>query len=262
MTGGRTRPPFHLPIPPARAHHGRMLRLAPPLLTMLLTLSPAAMGAQAAPGAGQVTIYRCVTANGSVALRDSPCLKGEKQEVRAMQRPLDPVPPPAVAAPTPVPPPPAEPPPTRVVYLTPPRPMYECTTPEGKVYTSDNDDGNPRWVPYGVAYPAWPRVGSSASVSGSVSVGNGHLSFESGDRRPPRPPGSHPPGPGPVILPGGTWVRDTCHPLPQQEVCARLSDRRYEILRRYGSAMSSERRALDLEQRGIDARIANDCRNP
>ena len=71
MTDGRTRSSFHLPIPPARAHHGRMPRLALPLLTMLLTLSPVAMGAQAAPGATQVTIYRCVTANGSVVLRCS-----------------------------------------------------------------------------------------------------------------------------------------------------------------------------------------------
>jgi hypothetical protein len=54
-------------------------------------------------------------------------------------------------------------------------------------------------------------------------------------------------------------VYDECHPLPQQEVCARLSDRRFEIMRRYNSALQSERRQLDLEQRSIDARMANDC---
>jgi hypothetical protein len=59
--------------------------------------------------------------------------------------------------------------------------------------------------------------------------------------------------------PAQTWVRDTCHMLPQQEVCARLSDRRYEIIRRYHSALLSERRQLDLEQRNIEARMANDC---
>lgn len=238
------------------------MHLALPLLLVLLTAVPSAARAQATTGS-QVTIYRCVAANGTVALRDSPCLKGEKQEVRAMQRPQDPPPRPAVAAPVPAPqatPTPA--PPARVVYLSPPKPMYECTTPEGRVYTSDNDDGNPRWVPYGVgyaAYPAWPRA-SGGSVSGSVSVGNGNLSFESGDRRPPRPPGGGGHHHGPVIVPGGAWVRDACHPLPQEEVCARLSDRRYEILRRYGAALPSERRTLDLEQRGIDARLANDCR--
>jgi hypothetical protein len=232
-----------------------------PLLLVLLTAAPSAARAQA-PSAAQVTIYRCVAANGTVALRDSPCLKGEKQEVRAMQRPQDPPARPAAVAPAPAPQAAPEPPSTRVVYLSPPKPMYECTTPEGQTYTSDNDDGNPRWVPYGgvySGYPVYPRSGGS--VSGNVSIGNGNLSFESGDRR-PRPPGGggHHPGPGPVFVPGGAWVRDTCHPLPQEEVCARLSDRRYEILRRYGAALPSERRTLDLEQRGIDARLANDCR--
>lgn len=237
-----------------------MRRVLPLLLIPLMTALPCAARAQAS-GTAQVTIYRCVAANGTVALRDSPCLKGEKQEVRAMQRPQDPPPRPATIAPTPAPKVAPEPPPTRVVYLTPPRPMYECTTPEGRTYTSDNDDGNPRWVPYGIGYPAyptWPR-GSGGSVSGNVSIGNGNLSFESGDRR-PYPPGGGGHRPGPVLLPGGTWVRDTCHPLPQDEVCARLSDRRYDILRRYGAALPSERRTLDLEQRGIDARLANDCR--
>jgi hypothetical protein len=230
-----------------------------PLLIALLPVLPPVAHAQSATGA-QVTIYRCVAANGTVALRDSPCLKGEKQEVRAMQRPQDPPPRPVAAAPAPALPAAQAPPPTRVVYLSPPKPMYECTTPDGQTYTSDNDDGNPRWVSYGgvySGYPVYPRSGGS--VSGNVSIGNGNLSFRSGD--PPRP---HPTGgghhPGPVFVPGGTWVRDTCHPLPQEEVCARLSDRRYEILRRYGAALPSERRTLDLEQRGIDARLANDCR--
>lgn len=232
----------------------------PPLLA-LLAFAPPADGAQAPATAAEVTIYRCIGANGAVTLRDSPCLKGEKQEVRAMQRPRDP--PPAPPAPTPQPaaaPVPA-PPPTRIVYLTPPTPMYECTAPDGEVYTSDTGEGRPRWVSYGggVAYPVWPRSGGS--VSGNLSVGNGNLSFHSGDPRPPRPPGGHP-HPGVVVPLGGTWVRDPCHPLPQQEVCARLSDRRYEILRRYGAALPSERRTLDLEQRGIDARIANDCNRP
>ncbi|WP_334180457.1 DUF4124 domain-containing protein [Pseudoxanthomonas sp.] len=230
-----------------------------PLLIALLPGLPPVAHAQPATSA-QVTIYRCVAANGTIALRDSPCLKGERQEVRAMQRPQDPPRPPAAAAPAPTPLAAPPTPPTRVVYLTPPKPMYECRSPEGQTYTSDNDDGNPRWVPYGIAYPAypsWPRGGGS--VSGSVSIGNGNLSFESGDRRPPRPPGGGHPH-GPVFFPGGTWVRDTCHPLPQDEVCARLSDRRYEILRRYGAALPSDRRTLDLEQRGIDARLANDCR--
>ena len=70
------------------------------LLLALLTAAPSAARAQSATtAAAPVTIYRCVAANGTVALRDSPCLKGEKQEVRAMQRPQDP--PRAPAAPVP-----------------------------------------------------------------------------------------------------------------------------------------------------------------
>ena len=85
----------------------------------------------------------------------------------------------------------------RHVYIQPPQPMYECVSEDGDRYTSDNNEGNPRWVPYWSAgYPAWPRDRhtGSASVSGNVSIGNGTLSFQSGDPRPPRPP--HPPRPG------------------------------------------------------------------
>lgn len=185
-----------------------------------------------------------------------------------MQRPRDPAPGAATPAPAVVAPTPAPSVRERVVYRSPPRPMYECVSAEGDTYTSDNGDGNPRWVPYWtVGYPHGGRYrGGGASVSGNVPVGNGNLSFSSGGpvRVPPTPPLVHPthPGPGVAFPAGGAWVRDECHALPQQEICARLSDRRYEILRRYTSAMPSERRTLDLEQRGIDARMANDCGNP
>ena len=59
-------------------------RLLPLLLFISLALLPARVTAQ------DVTIYRCTNANGALALRDSPCLKGEKQDVRTMQRPRDP----------------------------------------------------------------------------------------------------------------------------------------------------------------------------
>lgn len=222
----------------------------------------------AAPAIAQeVLIYRCVGAKGQVTLRDSPCAKGEQQETRSMQRPK--APPPATTAPATAAPAaavPAAPPTTRVVYLSPPRPMYECTTPEGERYSSDSAEGNLRWVPYWTSYyPGWPYHGGG-SISGHVNIGNGQLSFHSGSPTPlppNRPPPPRPPVAGTVVMPaGGVWVRDECHALPQADICAQLSDRRYEILRRYGSAMPSERQALDREQRDIDARMANDCRNP
>jgi hypothetical protein len=57
----------------------------------------------------------------------------------------------------------------------------------------------------------------------------------------------------------GTWIRDACHGLPQQEVCARLRDRRDEIRRRFFNAQPSERDLLRNEERGIDARLGDDC---
>ena len=73
----------------------------------------------------------------------------------------------------------------------------------------------------------------------------------------PRPP--HAPQPPMVAIPGGTWVRDVCVRLPQQDICRRLSDRRFEILRVYHAAMPSGRAELDREQARIDARMATDC---
>lgn len=203
--------------------------------------------------AQNVVIYRCEDAKGRLTLRDSPCEPGETQQSRNMQRPRDPAPkpaPPALASPQPNAAAERTQAPPVIVYRAPPRPMYECVSPDGERYTNETGEGQARWVPFwGYGYAYWPRAGGGSP-----------------NRPPPdsRPPPDRPRPPGGVVaVPvGGSWVRDDCHMLPQAETCARLSDRRYEILRRYGSAMPSERRALDLEQRGIDARMANDCGNP
>lgn len=219
------------------------------LVILLTGLSLAALPVRVP--AQDVTIYRCVDAKGNLALRDSPCRKGESQEMRSMQRPKDP---PAgtaaIARPSPPPAPAAPPPPVQVIYRTPPRPMYECVTPDGKRYTSDNGDGNPRSVPlWTLGYPIRsPRGGGSHMETTGPHQGPG-------GPRPSRPGGGYYGG---VAY---TLVRDECHALPQEEVCSRLYDRRYEIMRRYNSALQSEIRQLELEQRGIDARIDNDCRN-
>jgi hypothetical protein len=215
------------------------LRVLLPLLASLALL-PVAAAAQ------EVTIYRCIGPGDTLTLRDSPCETGEKQQTRSMQRPRDPAP---IAAPTLISATPVIATPQRevqVIYRTPPRPLYECTSSDGMRYTSDNSEGNLRWVPlWGVGYPAWRHRGGAARPDGPGNV-----------------PPHHPhPSPGVLVPAGGTWVRDECHALPQQEVCARLSDQRYDLIRRYNSALQSERRALELEQRGIEARLANDCGN-
>lgn len=235
-----------------------------PILLLAILASVATAGSAQAhgspaaqpPAAPAVTIYRCVDDKGRlVALRDSPCLPGERQEVVRMQRPQDP--PPGRVTPTPVPVPavPAPEREIRIVTVQPPQPMFECTAPDGRVYTSETGEGDARWVPqWAFGVPVW----------GPHPVPPVH---------PPRPPGppvggpGRPPvvGPGPrpphVVVPvGGSWVRDPCQRLPQEEVCRRLSDRRFEILRIYHAAMPSGRAELDREQRVIDARLAADCR--
>ena len=183
-------------------------------------LAPPPLRAQSA-AQPQVTVYRCVGADGGVSLRDTPCPKGERQEARTMVRPTDA--PPSRPTPESASAPgsgdgasaAARPVPRIVVVREPaPAPMYACTTPDNTTYTSDSPEGNPRWVPMWTL--GWP-------------------------------------------VPAGTWIRDSCRAMPQAETCARLRDRRAEIERRFFNAMPSERARLEVEERGLDARLDADC---
>lgn len=202
--------------------------------------------------AEDVTIYRCTDGRGNTTLRDTPCAKGQQQETRSMVRPKD--------APSRVvevaPPPTPQPPPTRTVVYAPPQPMYECRMPDGNTYTSDSPEGNPRWVPlWTLGYPA--LVDGPMYQPGSTSIvrradGRVDVNVQGG---------RYVNGPVPTWAGygGGTWVRDECHMLPPSDTCARLRDRRDEIGKRFFNAQPSERDRLNREQRGIDARLDNDC---
>jgi len=200
-----------------------------------------------------VVIYRCTGADGRLTLRDSPCAKDERQETRSMVRPKD-------ARPRPLPPLPAAapqlPPPPQVIVVNAPRPLYECVTPDDQRYVSESPEGNPRQVPvWTLGAPLFGRVPVSEPGRIDFQVQNGHVSgnYRSGSV-------------GSVIVPtpaaygATTWVRDACYALPQDEVCGRLRDRRSEIGRRFAIAQPSERAELAREQRGIDARLGQDCR--
>jgi len=208
----------------------------------------------AAPGASadDVTIYRCTDAKGKLTLRDTPCAKGQQQEVRTMVRPKD-APPRAHVEPAP--PIAAEPSPPQYILRNAPRPLYECVRPDGSRYTSDTADGAPRWVPlWTLDFPVGPRTLALGDRIGAPTPRP-----PSDGPGPPRPP-MHGRGHHGFIFPGaGTWVRDDCNPLPQSEVCARLVDRRDEIRKRFFNAMPSERATLNTEERGINARLADDC---
>jgi hypothetical protein len=203
--------------------------------------------------AADVTIYRCTDARGHLTLRDTPCAKGERQETREMLRPRDGAPA-ATPAPAPVQPRTADnAAPTRVLVLRAPQPLYECVTPDGDHYTSDTPEGRPRWVPlwtlgYPMSMAPYQRAGADLAITGgNVSIHAGGTVLV--------PPPVYPAYPAAA----GTWIRDTCHALPQQEVCARLLDRRDEIRRRFFNAQPSERDGLRVEERGINARLDNDC---
>ena len=225
-----------------------------PALLLAMALAAPAAGTKA-QSAGDMTVYRCTDSRGQlVALRDSPCRTGEQQETVQMQRPQDPPPRAAssnAAIPPPAPTPDRE---VRIVTVQAPQPLYECTAPDGSTYTSESAEGNPRQVPlwtlgYPVGYPARPGLRPPPRPSVPIA---------SPAHGPGPGPGPRPPLPG-VVVPASTWIRDPCVRLAQDEICSRLSDRRYEILRVYHAAMPSQRDALDREQRQIDAHMADHC---
>lgn len=222
----------------------RTFRFAAALPTMLALLV-AAIGTARGQDT-QVTVYRCIDAQGRVALRDSPCDDGYTQQVRTMQRPVDGSPPPA-----PVPQPaaaPVEAPAPQVIVMRPPQPMYRCVRPDGSSYTSDSSEGNPRWVPLWTMGYGPVRRGPSTRVDVDAGDGRGSVRV---DGRPGRPVhgGYY----------GGTWVRDECRPMPQGEVCNVLTGRREEIRGRFFNAQPTERAELTREERAINARLAQDC---
>jgi hypothetical protein len=239
------------------------LRMLPALLLALpLAATPCAAAPASKPA--QVTVYRCTDAAGRLSLRDSPCRRGETQQVRAMLRPTDPPPQRRVAtasrggAPRALVDAGAAP---RVVYVTPPRPLYECTTPDGARYTSESGEGHPRWVPlWTLGYPVAvvPEVSGGYGASIDHRRGDTRVRIDAGRRW--RMPGGSVVGPASAYAPAGIWLRDTCHALPAAEVCARLADARERGDRRYHSALQGEREAIVREQRLIDARLASECR--
>jgi hypothetical protein len=263
----------------ARAQDARMvasIRSASWLLLPLLIFTGTQVRAQ-----DDVTIYRCTDAQGRLTIANTPCAQGQQQQTRSMLRPKDA--PPSAAVPEEdeaiEAPQPAAP---RVAITTAPRPLYECVRPDGSVYESDSGDGDPRWVPlWTLGYPGdaisydgtlVQHGGRSGSRSGGMSAPpSGGISAPSSSSisipppwerprqsaPPPRPP--HPGGNDGYGYGYGTWVRDECHALPQDDVCARLSDRREELRRRFFNAQQRERDVLRVEERGLNARLANDC---
>ena len=212
------------------------------VLPLMLLATPAS--------AEELTVYRCTDGAGHVALRDTPCPDGLREQAIDMQRPTDPPPAPVIVssrstgqAPTP----PQE---TRVVIVEAPRPLYQCTTPDGDRYTSDAPDGNPRWVPlWTLGYPAYlPR---------------NPLGDRVGAPR-PTPPND---GPGAPDLPPivgiaytpGAWVRDRCVQLPRANACDILRAEQRELRKEWFDAMPTRRAEVAEEERALESRVARTC---
>ena len=225
------------------------------LLLALAMTAPVIVGTTPARADDGVTIYRCTDSQGRLTLRDSPCSPGERQEARSMVRPKDA--PPRPQAPTPAPTTSAAMPAPQIILVNAPRPLYECVTPDNMRYLSDTPEGNPRIVPaWTQGYPVLARVPvyQPGLVDLSIDYGNVSGSYSSGGYI------------GSEVVPtaagqgSGTWIRDACHALPQNEVCSRLRDRRAELRRRYSIAQPSERAVLGREESSLQARLSQDCR--
>jgi hypothetical protein len=225
-------------------------------LSLSTLLLPAWPGSAAAQAGDTVVIYRCTDAQGRLSLRDSPCARGERQETRSMARPKD-------APPRPAPPPPRDPmtvavaqSPPQIIVVQPPRPLYECVTPDNARYVSDSPEGNPRQVPaWALGAPLFGQAVVHEPGRVDFRVENGRVS------------GNYRSGsigtvwvPTPAAYGDTVWVRDSCYALPPVEVCSRLRERRDELRRRYTIAQPSERARLGREERGIEARLQQDCR--
>ena len=205
-----------------------------PAAAIAAILLPACTCARAAQN--EVTVYRCTDARGQIELRDSPCPANQRQQTRQMLRPKDPAPgmaPPATAA--------AAPETVREVryVLRQPRPLYECTAADGSRYTSESGEGNLRWQPAWIAAPAWglrpPVVPMRGRHGGGIGVYPG------------------------IAYAGGAWVRDSCAPMPQERMCAELSQRRDDIRRRNVLRQPSEQARLDAEESSINSRLRDEC---
>ena len=241
------------------------------IASLLPLLAVAAAQVQPLPAqpAATVTVYRCTSATGKVSLQDAPCAAGQAQQARQMQRPMDA--PARPAPPLPVPPAAARavPPVRDVVYLAPPRPLYECVTPDGARYTSDDGRGNPRWVPLWTQGYRWygnrpggslPRgtVTPAPPLRAGISTAFPDVPMVT-PAPPTRPPHGRPPVPWQTASGGGSWIRDSCVALPPREACSLLRDRRDAIRTRFFNAQEKERDALRIEERGINNRLDNDC---
>jgi hypothetical protein len=194
--------------------------------------------------ADAVLIYRCVDAAGAVAFQDSPCPKDAHQDVRQMLRPRDaashsePV-----AATQPAPHAPQQSAPRD------PRPLYQCTTPDGDTYLSQNGIPQGRYVPLWTTGAAYSGAIGGSGARGRAQQINGPGQFRAGMSAQAGPSPY-----GPV-----TYVEDTCERMPQNDVCQTLQDRDSDLGTQIFNAQPDERVVYEREQKSVRTQMRNDC---
>jgi len=142
-----------------------LLRPLPSLVVPSLAILFSAALLLAAPAArAQTVIYRCTDAGGAVTMQNKPCGPGMQQQVRkvgVLPTAPPPAPKPAAAAPRNLPPPgaafelvvgpqsdaPLPEPAVAEEAREPPPPLFQCTTWDEEIYTSEDGEPEPTCAP-------------------------------------------------------------------------------------------------------------------
>ncbi len=198
------------------------------------------------PAPARAQVYKCTSADGSVAYQDHACARGQTQQVMDVPSRAPPgyVPPPVATSLPPVSanaPPPA--------YVPPPPPplpqMYACVgAVNGKHYLTRRPPP-PYLAPLGVmGYPP-----QSLSQAYGTPGGAG----------PSAPELSKPPVGGPAIATGMTEVQDYCLPATRAQVCGFVRKQYDENHRKLRMAMRNEQAPLEAREKHLEAQLRN-CR--
>lgn len=126
--------------------------------------------------AAQVTVYRCVDAQGHVRIGDAPCPRGQHGGMRQVPAP-SPTPPAPAPAPLFTPAGVAEAPAPGAMAQPAPAParprLYQCVAPNGERYTSTTPEGTARWVSmWSLDIPVATGPSTSLAITGGdVRIG-------------------------------------------------------------------------------------------
>lgn len=208
------------------------------------------LGAAGSGVAQQVSVYRCIDADGRIALQDRPCPPGQLDRQRTVHLDPPPSPPTAVAAADP----PAEQAPAAASDPAPsqppgePPPLWRCVDFEGNSRLSPRDDPRPRYVPY------WVVAGNLAGPRG--------LAGRAG-APPPQAGSAAPDAPGSILtgqLPPMVRVEDHCVQLSARAACTAFrAQRDASRQRRYNSVTRSDRESLDAEIARLQSILLAHC---